>query len=182
MGAARASRFAPVSHAAGSRRYSTRMGDQRHTHRGGPYDGAPVNACGDRIAEPKLAVITAAPRGGEFTEHIDASEVSSLIRQLGGDRTIAQRFVADYVALWPVRLRRLQQALQQGDMDEAVVVLLSIVSSSRMVGAVPLSQTARQIQQGAHDRDRDLCAVLLPRLRELGAAACCELSNRFDLP
>ena len=74
----------------------------------------------------------------------------------------------------------LQQALQQGDLDEAVVVLLSIVSSSRMVGAVPLSQTARRIQQAAHDDDRGPCVSVLPR--QLGDAACCDLSSRFDLP
>ena len=158
------------------------MGDQGHTQRGGAYDGAPLDASGDPIAQPAAAQLTATTAARLVTENIDASELSSLICQLGGDRAIAQRFVADFVALWPVRLRRLKQALQQDDLDEAVVVLLSIVSSSRMVDAVPLSQAARQIQQGAHDGDRDRCAALLPRLIELGDAACGELSSYFDLP
>jgi len=114
-----------------------------------------------------------------MTGHLD---LRSLSARLGGDTALQQRFVADFVRLWEVRALRLQTALGIRDLEDADVVLLSIRSSSRMVGAVVLESVAVRIHDLLKEEDVAGCERQLEYLNEVGVHTCRELSEHFSLP
>ncbi|MFC5929207.1 Hpt domain-containing protein [Cryobacterium melibiosiphilum] len=114
-------------------------------------------------------------------EHLEEASLRSLNSQLGGDHALQQRFVGDFVALWAVRIERLERALDLGRLDDADVVLLSIRSSSRMVGAVRLEAVAALVHGAVLLGDVPGCRAQLAGLESLGADACRELTAHFGL-
>ncbi|WP_139256828.1 hypothetical protein [Herbiconiux ginsengi] len=86
------------------------------------------------------------------------------------------RFVLDFINLWETRSQRLMNALGSHDFDEADVVLLSIRSSSTMLGAWPLEAIAGMVHAAVKRTDLAGCVGHLARLREVGAATCLELT------
>jgi len=116
---------------------------------------------------------------------VDADELRRLLRELSGDLRSRRRFVQTYVEMWPVRLARLRAALDADDADEAKVVLLSIRSSSVMLGVIGVSGLAsaglRAIELGQFERAREIHGALdevgrrsCDRLLELDAADAAE--------
>lgn len=116
---------------------------------------------------------------------VDADELRRLLRELSGDLRSRRRFVQTYVEMWPVRLARLRAALDADDADEAKVVLLSIRSSSVMLGVIGVSGLAsaglRAIELGQFERAREIHGALdevgrrsCDRLLELDAADVAE--------
>ncbi|WP_314140300.1 hypothetical protein [uncultured Plantibacter sp.] len=116
---------------------------------------------------------------------VDADELRRLLRELSGDLRSRRRFVQTYVEMWPIRLARLRAALDADDADEAKVVLLSIRSSSVMLGVIGVSGLAsaglRAIEQGQFERAREIHGALdeagrrsCDRLLELDAADAAE--------
>ena len=112
---------------------------------------------------------------------IESAALCALRTQLGGDAKSQLRFVRDFIDLWNTRAERLTTALALPDQEEAHIVLLSIRSSSMMVGAVVLEATASLIHSALKSGDLAGCRRHLPRLTEVGALACGELSDRFAL-
>lgn len=110
---------------------------------------------------------------------VDPAPLHLLFSQLGGDRAIHNRFVNDFIALWRARAQRLSTALAAADVDEADVVLLSIRSSSNMLGAVRLEQTAVQVYSALKNNDLSGCAEQLPRLSAVGTETCLALSQHI---
>ncbi|WP_382307746.1 hypothetical protein [Herbiconiux sp. UC225_62] len=86
------------------------------------------------------------------------------------------RFVLDFINLWETRSQRLMNALSSHDFEEADVVLLSIRSSSTMLGAWPLEAIAGMVHAAVKNADLPGSLSHLPRLREVGAVTCTELS------
>jgi hypothetical protein len=103
---------------------------------------------------------------------VDAGELRRLLRELSGDLRSRRRFVHTYVEMWPTRLSRLEAALEAEDLDEAKVVLLSIRSSSVMLGVIGVSALAsaglRAVEQADLERAADIRAALV----ELGEPSC----------
>jgi hypothetical protein len=114
-------------------------------------------------------------------DHLESSALRALHSQLGGDHALQQRFVGDFVALWTVRTERLERALDQTHLEDADVVLRSIRSSSRMVGAVRLEAVAALIHGAVKRGDVPGCRLHLARLHTLGSDACRELRAHFKL-
>lgn len=114
-----------------------------------------------------------------MTEHLD---LELLKARLGGDPALQQRFVADFVRLWEVRALRLETALGIGDLEDADVVLLSIRSSSRMVGAAVLESVGVRIHDLLKENDVAGCERQLEYLNEVGGHTGQELSEHFSLP
>ncbi|HSP51866.1 MAG TPA: hypothetical protein VLO00_03130 [Cryobacterium sp.] len=122
---------------------------------------------------------------------LDDRALGALLRQLGGDAGAQCRFAQDFVDLWQPRADRLVEALGHSlgepvgdsagrtDAEQAHVVLLSIRSSSVMVGAVVLEATAGLIHSALARGDFDGCRQHLPRLLEVGARTCRELAELF---
>jgi hypothetical protein len=85
------------------------------------------------------------------------------------------RFVLDFINLWETRSQRLMNALTRRDFDDADVVLLSIRSSSTMLGAWPLEAIAGMVHAAVKKADLAGSLSHLGRLREVGAQTCREL-------
>ena len=103
---------------------------------------------------------------------VDADELRRLLRELSGDLRSRRRFVQTYVEMWPTRLARLEAALDHDDVDESKVVLLSIRSSSVMLGAVGVAGLAsaglRAVEMGDLAHAREISAAL----EEMGRRSC----------
>ncbi|MCU1445729.1 hypothetical protein [Cryobacterium sp.] len=113
--------------------------------------------------------------------HIDATALRALLSQMGGNHELQRRFVHDFVHLWSSRSQRLQKALAFPDAEEAHVVLLSIRSSSTMVGAVTVEATAAIMHDALREGDIAGSARHIDRLNEVGESACHDLAVMFAL-
>ena len=107
---------------------------------------------------------------------LEDGALETLLTQVGGDTSLRHRFLRDFVALWPSRAERLAESLARPDLEEAHVVLLSIRSTSTMVGAVVLEATAALVHSALTRNDVPGCLRHLPRLVEVGEATCAELA------
>jgi HPt (histidine-containing phosphotransfer) domain-containing protein len=114
--------------------------------------------------------------------HIEDAALRALLSQMGGDRQMQSRFVHDFVQLWGSRSQRLEAALAFPDSEEAHVVLLSIRTSSAMVGAVTVGAIAAMMHDALRDGDIPGTVRHLPRLNVLGEQACHDLVALFPLP
>lgn len=85
------------------------------------------------------------------------------------------RFVHDFINLWETRSQRLMKALGNKDFEDADVVLLSIRSSSTMLGAWPLEAIGGMMHAAVKSFDLAGAMVHLARLHEVGSLTCQEL-------
>ena len=107
-------------------------------------------------------------------EHIDVSRISGLTRELADDASVSLRFIEDYIRCWEQRRARVSGAIELPVIDDALAALLSLATSSAMIGADGLSCAAKALHADA----RLLGTVPAPgaeRLARLGAAVCEEL-------
>ena len=100
---------------------------------------------------------------------IDPVAQERLTAGVFGSAVIARRFFADFISSWERRMRRLVSALDAADAEDVYVALLSIRSTSEMVGAVPLSRLARKLENLARGGQLDACRAELGELRRVGA-------------
>ncbi|MDJ0350025.1 hypothetical protein [Cryobacterium sp. PH29-G1] len=110
---------------------------------------------------------------------VDVASLHELCQDLGGDVRIQKRFVNDFIALWQPRAVRLGTALAASDVEAADVVLLSIRSSSTMLGARRLESFATQLHGALRARDLSACARQLPQLSLVGSDTCRALSRHL---
>ena len=83
----------------------------------------------------------------ECTESlVDPTVLAGLQAELGGDRSIVTRFVRNYIDLLPWRVDRLHHALNNLDMEDAMDAVLSLKTSSHMVGAICMSRLATELE------------------------------------
>lgn len=106
--------------------------------------------------------------GGRY-EILDERALDRLATELHGSRLIVRHFVDDFVAGWDVKLNRLHSACLAHDAAEAYVTLLSIRTSSEMIGAIALAKTAGRLQGYASDGHIDECCRAQPDLAAIGA-------------
>lgn len=99
---------------------------------------------------------------------IDAAAQRGLTAAAVGSADIAKRFFDDFAQSWPERLQRLVTGLEASDADVAHVALLSIRSTSEMVGALPLARLARRLEVAAQRGRLDECRAGLAELRRVG--------------
>ncbi|WP_347110080.1 Hpt domain-containing protein [Paenarthrobacter sp. S56] len=77
---------------------------------------------------------------------VDPTALSSLQAELGGDQSIVNTFVRNYVAMLPWRVARLHHALDNLDIEDAMDAVLSLKTSSSMVGAICLRRLATEME------------------------------------
>ena len=110
---------------------------------------------------------------------VDPAQLQRLRSDLGGDATVQHRFVHDFLALRQPRELRLSAALAVADLEDAEVVLLSIRSSSQMLGAVRLHHTAGRLQRTLKSQDLPSCRAQLAHLSVVGVDTCRALSRHI---
>ncbi|MFP3578788.1 Hpt domain-containing protein [Arthrobacter sp. fls2-241-R2A-200] len=77
---------------------------------------------------------------------VDHTVLTELQAELGGDQGIILAFVRNYVALLPWRVSRLHRALENLDMEDAMDAVLSLKTSSAMVGAICMNRLATEME------------------------------------
>jgi hypothetical protein len=112
---------------------------------------------------------------------LDEDALTALLTSVGRDGGALSRFARDFVSLWETRVQRLTNALDRRDAEEAHVVLLSIRSSSKMIGAQVVEATASLMHSSLDRLDMERCAQHLGRLGQVGQETCAELESRFGL-
>ena len=109
-------------------------------------------------------------------EHIDVARIPDLARELAMDVTACLRFVDDFVHAWDARRSRVLHGVGSPAVDDALAALLTLSTSSAMVGAVTLSEAAQQLHAEAR-RLGTVPAGSADRLALIGAASCDELRH-----
>lgn len=77
---------------------------------------------------------------------VDHTVLTELQAELGGDPAIISTFVRNYVELLPWRVDRLHQALEKLDIEDAMDAVLSLKTSSHMVGAICMNRLATELE------------------------------------
>lgn len=107
-------------------------------------------------------------------EHIDVDRLVRLSRDLVGDLRSCVRFVDDFVGSWAPRMARVTRAVDDGSLEDALASLLSIATSSRMIGAERLGGLAERLHAEARSA-HTMPARGAEQLARVGAATCEEL-------
>lgn len=74
------------------------------------------------------------------------TELRMLCSTLHLDAPVVRRFIGDYLRLLQFRLDRIDRDLSSGDISSAVVGLLSLATSSSMLGANAVAEAAEQLR------------------------------------
>ncbi|WP_426302403.1 Hpt domain-containing protein [Arthrobacter sp. R-11] len=110
--------------------------------------------------------------GGRSGVLVDPAVLNELRVELGGDHGAVGELVRNYVKLLPARIDRLQRAVDALDKEEGLDAVLSLKTSSAMVGARCLSLLAAELE--VRIRLFPVCddaAELSASLEELGRCA-----------
>lgn len=107
-------------------------------------------------------------------EHIDVSRISGLTHELGDDAYASLRFIEDYIRGWESRHARVLGGIDRTPIDDALAALLSLATSSAMIGADSLSSSAQSLYAEARQLGT-VPAHAADRLGQIGAAVCDEL-------
>lgn len=118
----------------------------------------------------------ARPQGRIIYEHIDADRIHRLLRELVGNVPACLTFIDDFVGASGARIARVQRAVDYGDLDDALASLLSLSTSSAMIGAASLAAAARDLHTEASST-YSVSARAADRLERIGAASAAELAT-----
>ena len=130
--------------------------------------------CGAGLApaEAKDTVPDAAP------PLVDPSALQELGSQLDSP-AVAQGFARDYTNRWDRRYQSLARSLDSGDEAAALDAVLSLKTSSAMVGGVRLAELARELEDAIRVRDASLARQLLQEVAESGDETVEELQFSY---
>jgi HPt (histidine-containing phosphotransfer) domain-containing protein len=96
---------------------------------------------------------------------LDPAVLVRLREELDDDEGVWKVFVQNFIAHLPERTERLRQTLTTGDLKGAIDAVLSLKTSSQMVGAERLAGLAMDLEQDIRRDTRDTDpAVALPQL------------------
>lgn len=115
-------------------------------------------------------------RGPETVDVVDRRVLEELLHDLLGNVQTFERFVADYVALWSGRMTTLDAALDRSDLGAADTGVLSIRSSSIMLGCTHVATISDDMLAAVRRADLLSARAWLPELDTAGTEACHELS------
>lgn len=107
-------------------------------------------------------------------EYIDADRITRLARDLLGDTRSCLRFIDDFVGSSGERIARVRRSVDQAGIDDALASLLSLATSSVMIGAVSLANAARDLHTEAM-RSGSIPAQGAEHLERINSASSAEL-------
>ena len=108
----------------------------------------------------------------------------SALRELGSQLdspAVAKGFARDYTNMWDQRYQALANSLDSGDEAAALDAVLSLKTSSAMVGGVRLAELARELEDAIRVRDPDRARLLLQKVAESGNETVDELQLSYNL-
>jgi HPt (histidine-containing phosphotransfer) domain-containing protein len=96
---------------------------------------------------------------------VDQSVLDRLRTELEEDEGYCAVFVGNFIDYLPVRIGKLRLALTTGDLDGSVDAVLSLKTSSQMVGAERLAGLAMDLERSIREESRRTePSVVLPKL------------------
>ena len=98
---------------------------------------------------------------------VDPAALQELGSQLDSP-AVAKGFARDYTKMWDQRYHSIAESLDSGDDAAALDAVLSLKTSSAMVGGVRLAELARELEDAIRLRDSDLARLLLHEVAESG--------------
>jgi HPt (histidine-containing phosphotransfer) domain-containing protein len=115
-----------------------------------------------RVGLPRGATVT---QGDGYAPLLDPAVLERLREELEGDEGVWRVFVQNFIGYLPERIERLRQTLTTGDFRGAMDAVLSLKTSSQMVGAERLAEMAIDLERALRNETRENDpAVALPHL------------------
>ena len=105
---------------------------------------------------------------------VDHAALQELGSQLDSP-AVAQGFARDYTNMWDRRYQSLASSLDSGDEAAALDAVLSLKTSSAMVGGVRLAELARELEDAIRVGDAERTRLLLREIAESGNETIDEL-------
>ncbi|MDI3211493.1 Hpt domain-containing protein [Arthrobacter sp. AL12] len=109
---------------------------------------------------------------------VDPSALQELGTQLDSP-AVAKGFARDYSNMWDRRYQSLASSIDSGDEAAALDAVLSLKTSSAMVGGVRLAELARELEDAIRVSDADLARQLLQEVAESGDETVEELQFSY---
>ena len=109
---------------------------------------------------------------------VDPAALQELGSQLASP-AVAKGFARDYTNMWDRRYQSLASSLGSGDDAAALDAVLSLKTSSAMVGGVRLAELARELEEAIRVGDADLARLLLREVAESGNETVDELQLSY---
>lgn len=116
-------------------------------------------------AKSKTVPGPAKPRRAKEPNGAHGPALLQLTAEVGGDAKVVWQFVSDYLDLLEHRMAAVETAIAAGNAERAEVALLSLESTSRMVGADAIVRTVRPIREAVDQTDFTSARSKLPALR-----------------
>lgn len=111
---------------------------------------------------------------------VDPAALQQLGLQLESP-AVAKGFARDYAKMWDQRYDTLSSAVVRRDQAAALDAVLSLKTSSAMVGGVRLAQLASELESAVRDGDMDQAQSLLGAVAERGGETVEELQFSYVL-
>lgn len=111
---------------------------------------------------------------------VDPAALQDLGSQLESP-SLAKGFARDYARMWDNRYQCLASALERRDQAGSLEAVLSLKTSSAMVGGVQLAQLAGQLEDAVRSGDMDRARALLSDIAESGTETLDELQYSYIL-
>lgn len=104
-------------------------------------------------------------QGDGYASLLNPAVLERLREELEGDEGVWRIFVQNFIDHLPERIERLRQTLTTGDLRGAMDAVLSLKTSSQMVGAERLADMSMDLEWALRNDTRNTdAAVALPRL------------------
>lgn len=120
------------------------------------------------------------PAAGATQPLLDLAVYQLLEDQLDNP-LIARSFASDFAKLWTLRYEVLAGAVERGDAAGAMEAILSLKTSSTMVGGVRLALLAGQFEEQIRSGNLKDIGSLLAAVAECGRATVLELRGSYVL-
>ncbi|WP_115787780.1 Hpt domain-containing protein [Arthrobacter silvisoli] len=121
------------------------------------------------------------PAGAGSTQPLLDLAVFQLLEDQLDNPLIARSFASDFAKLWTLRYEVLARAVERGDAAGAMEAILSLKTSSTMVGGVRLALLAGQFEEQIRNGDLADAGSLLAAVLECGHATVLELRGSYVL-
>lgn len=106
-----------------------------------------------------------------------SSALTQLASDVGGDSSIVERFVVDYLSLLDDRVYRLTGLLHGTDDDATLIAILSLETTSSMIGANEIVRVAPTLRAAVGSTDSSCRETALEQLQDAVAGVRNSLAN-----
>ena len=122
----------------------------------------------------------AGPAVPDVAPLVDPAALQDLGAQLDSP-SVAKGFARDYAKMWDQRYKCLASALDRRDEAGSLEAVLSLKTSSAMVGGVQLARLAGELEDAVRGGDMERASSLLAEVAESGSETVDELQYSYIL-